>query len=738
MEEEAQPAPSFTIFSNVIAGWAEGFAELLRDDSATTVEIADDLHEAIEAQTDVLVLNLHMRFDEQLPAEQIERLRGRRILAIGFTANWVRRQINELELVTGMSGWDKPMAEVDSQLLGSPEQQKPFRAFKGSHDVSLAERNDETPTLHMAPPRLIEFRPTVDYIATLADDKDCAVVMRQGCVVYAGAYAHPDEFSPEYRNLLRRVAFALAERPVEPIVPIVVERQIHPPGSTRFDLSRWDNNDNNGRTLHFRFDRPTAFTATLEHTGSNAMMLLFMGDAGPQRLHWTRVDSENGETLTIATDIRQPAIDALGHRYWQVQVMNFDPEHDATATLTVRYDTSSSETPLQPLAGSDGFETLNWQSDALFQAAEAGEHNALERFKRVEPSQMDRDTARTVVAREHGFNDWDTLGAHVAWETRGNVPSALAFGARLSYERGLARYPDSFSAPQLSELLGGFPGETITMLEAAFAQAKARGHQQFSTEHLLRSLIDEPPSIHVLRSVGCDIDVLRGELDTLLDAMPTAAFDGETQVSEQACGATYRADFIPALGHEGINAGALLAGILGEDCAAQKLLTAQGIRQASIVLYVSHGIPTVLAPPAPADASVLHPQLESRVHDAFVQAKANHDEFLTTEHLLLSLLPDQDVDATLRPLGVDTSALTQDVALYVEHATPRAQADTSEPQPTRAFNESMQMALALARRAGRAQANPVDALRAICREPDLPSGHLLRQHGASNEGLRDI
>lgn len=726
-DEEAQLAPSFTIFSNVaIAGWAEGFAELLQEGAAATVEIADDLDEAIDAETDVLVLNLHMRFDETLPAEQVARLRERRVIAIGFTANWMRRQVNELELTPGMSGWDEPMVVVDNELLGSPEAKAPFRAFAESRDVPLSERNDETPTLHVGPPRLTEFQPEVDYIVTPADGEDRAIVMRQGGVIYAGAHAHPTGFSPEYRKLMLQVAITLAERPIEPLAAIAVERQVHPPGTSHFRLPPAGDNPDHGRTFYFRFDRPTAFTATLEHTGSNAMMLLFIGDAG-KRLHWTRVDSENGKTLTIATNIRQPAIDALGHRYWEVQVVNFDGENNAVATLTVRYDTSDAGVALLPLAGDDGFETLNWHANALFEAARTGERDALERFRRlvpaVQPQQVDRGTARTVVAREHGFNDWGTLSAHVAWETRGNVPSALAFGARLTFERGLARYPNSFSAPQLGELSGGFPTPTATMLEAAFARAKARGHQHFSAEHLLEALIEQPASNHVLRSVGSDVEALRSELDTILGTIPTATFDGETQVSEGACAATYRADFIPVLGGEGMNPGSLLAGLMGEDCDAQKLLARQGVRQQDFVNYVSHGIPTSVAEPAAPGTSVLSSQLEAVVQRAFADAKASHHEFLTTEHLAAALLDDGDVAAAVRSLGVDVEGFAQDIADYVT-TTPRWD-EPGDTEPTRAFNGAMQVALSLAQRAGRDQASPRDAFDAVLREQDLPTCRLL-------------
>ncbi len=735
-DEETQPKPSFTIFSNVaITGWAEGFSELLQGGLGATVEVADDLHEAIDAETDALVLNLRMRFDEALPAEQIARLRDRRVIAIGFTAYWMRRQVNELELTPGVSGWDQPMVVVDSDLLGSPETKVPFRAFAGSRDVPFSELNDETPTLHVGPPRLTEFKPDVDYMVTLAEDKDRATVMRQGSVIYAGAHAHPAEFSPQYRKLMRQVALALAERPVEPLAAIAVERQVHPPGASRFRLAPAGDNPDHVRTFYFRFDRPTAFTATLEHTGSNAMMLLFMGDAG-KPLHATRVDSENGKTLTIATNIRQPAIDFLGHRYWEVGVANFDGEHSATATLTVRYDTSDTDAPLQPVAGNDGFETLNWRANALFEAARKGERDALERFRRlvpaVEPVQADRETARAVVAREHGFNDWPSLSAHVAWELPNTLPGVLARGARICFERGLARYPDSFSAPQLAELFDGFPEPVTSMLDDAFAQANDRGDQQFTTEHLLAALIDNPVSNHVLHSVGCDTDALRLELDALLDNLPPATFDGETQVSEPFCNATYRADFIPALGHEGMNPGSLLAGLMGEDCQAQRLLAKQGIRQQDFVNYVSHGIPTSLAGPAASDASVLDSQLEAALQRAFAGAKASGHGFLTTEHLAAALLDEGDVAAAVRSMGADVDDFARGVADHVD-TTPRPD-EPDETKPTRAFNEVMQVALALAERAGRDQASPRDAFDAILRERDLPTYHLLA--GAMDGGMR--
>ena len=74
-------------------------------------------------------------------------------------------------------------------------------------------------------------------------------------------------------------------------------------------------------------------------------------------------------------------------------------------------------------------------------------------------------------------------------------------------------------------------------------------------------------------------------------------------------------------------------------------------------------------------------------------------------------------------MGVDVDDFARDVADHID-TTPRPD-EPSEAKPTRAFNEVMQVALALAERAGRDQASPRDTFDAILRERDLPTCHML-------------
>ncbi|MDE0039204.1 MAG: hypothetical protein OXU77_16865 [Gammaproteobacteria bacterium] len=346
---------TFTIFSDANStGWAIAFADLLRDGSSVDVDIADSLEAALDSDADVLVLNLRRRDDEKLSPERIASLAKRRIIAMAPGVDWLCRELDDLEVQGGMISQDLPMVVVDSGLLGERSPNVPISPFAKPQQLS-DDWNPQTPTVYWGGANVDEYRPSVDYIVATEHYDKCAVVMRHANFVYAGVCAHPDEWSMEYRGLMRRVALALAQRPVVDLKPVVVERQIHPPGTVGFDLEPVKHHESAfSRTFHFRFDRPTVFTATLEHSGSKAMMLLFMG--GKKRLHWTRVDTEDGKTLTITANISAASNRAVRHRYWTLNVTNFDDENAASAKLTVRYDTTDSATPILALPGDAGFE----------------------------------------------------------------------------------------------------------------------------------------------------------------------------------------------------------------------------------------------------------------------------------------------------------------------------------------------------------------------------------------------
>lgn len=726
--------PTFAIFSDSkLSGWAEGLAMLLRDGSAARVSIARSLDDAFDDDADVLVLDLDLRRGEKLSPIRIASLGQRRIIAMAPGADWLCAQLDEIEFHGSNVTGDLPMLAVDSSLLGKRGLDERMRPFTKHQDAPSAEWTPQTPRVYFCAGNVAEYRPGVDYILVAEKLETCAVVIRQANFVFAGVQAHPDDYSEDYRSLIRRVAFALAARPVEALVPIMVERQVHPPGSIRFELNPGSSGENTRRVFYFRFERATAFTATLEHTGSDAMMLLFTGDK--KGLHWTRQDTETGETLTVAANISDASIQTLGHRYWMLNVANFDSENGASATLTVRYDSADSPVPIRALPGNSGFEHLNRDAQILFKAARLGDASAVERIERfgstTRPEQIDRNVARQVTAQEHGFDRWEILDGHVAWRLPGSLPSVMAYGAGNFLDRGVARYPESFSIAELAEFTGDFTADSVAMLTTSFADAKARGHGSFTGEHLLSALLENSVSVHVLRSVGCDVDQLGQELRAFVETVPSEALEGDVQASRALCGAVYRANFIPTLGREGTNPGNLLVGLVGEGGEAAKLLERHGVSHGDLVNYVTHGIAAELAGDSEPNASVLDPALERAVHLAFVSARSARHGHLTVEHLLAAVLRVGLVWDTLGSFGVDAHALGRDLATFVETAIPVMAVEGPGPGPTRAFNRIMQMAVAKARSCKRFQATSLDALWALCGERDVPVADFLGHYEIS-------
>ena len=322
------------------------------------------------------------------------------------------------------------------------------------------------------------------------------------------------------------------------------------------------------------------------------------------------------------------------------------------------------------------------------------------------------DAARLAAAREHGFETWEGLEAHVAWtpgfDMRGGTFGATRFDARIR-----AQYGESFTLDQLIEYAEDFTDELRLALLGAMPSDEI-----FSDEHLLLALLDDPISAHALRCAGANTDLLRSQLKG------PAGDDGGRNVAKAVSGAVYRANFIGALGREGINAANLLAGLLGESCAAANLLKDQGIRQRDIVNYVTHGLPGAAVKDQEPGASVLDEQVEQVAQVAFAKARYDASKYVTLDHLLLALLDDSGIDRVLRSMDAKVDALRAELHAYID-VIPVGAGDDDRPQPTRALNRVMQMAVAKARSSARQRATTLDLLWALCGERDVPTADLL-------------
>lgn len=538
--------------------------------------------------------------------------------------------------------------------------------------------------------------------------------------------AHPDGWSPAYRDLFRRLVTGLAERELDEYEPAVVPREVHPPGTMEFELDALQRGSSRGadatyrRKFHFQFDRETVFTATLRHSGSDAAMLCFQG--GPQQHGWTREDAEHGETLTIAVTLRQTAIDAMAGRYWMLDVINFDTAHGMSAELAVRHDALEGG-DIRPLPSSASFEHFHWFAE--------------------QSGSGDPDARRLATARTFGFDDWKTLQDHVAWsepwlpkdgahirdrnllEALAHygesfdiaelvLPTPLPSGARMDDEgllRALEKHGESLGFAQLMEVISKqarVAEDLRGAVETAFARAKADTHASVDIEHLLLALLNDPVADDVLTKCGADTARLRNDLLAGLESLkkaPTAC------ISREIFGVLCRAGFYSALGREGINTANVLVGVFAEPCLSRDLLQHQGVRRQDMIRYLAHGIPKSL-PNSEHSSGVVSAPVEAAMHAAYVGAKQRGHEAFGVDHVLLALVNSPDVsEHVVSP--AERHRIRNELDVFVAN-TPAWSGGS--PRPTRALSRAMQQAVARSRRKGDGAVDADSLVRAIATE----------------------
>lgn len=134
---------------------------------------------------------------------------------------------------------------------------------------------------------------------------------------------------------------------------------------------------------------------------------------------------------------------------------------------------------------------------------------------------------------------------------------------------------------------------------------------------------------------------------------------------------------------------------------------------------------------------MLSPTLDQAIDRAFRNAQQARYEFLTLEHLLLSLLEEQSVIDAILNLGGDIAALREQINVYLEEHCPKFSREQSEgnTQPTLAFQRMIQRAVLHARNAGREEVSCLNALVAIVSERDSYAAFFLRKQEISRLDL---
>jgi ATP-dependent Clp protease ATP-binding subunit ClpA len=125
---------------------------------------------------------------------------------------------------------------------------------------------------------------------------------------------------------------------------------------------------------------------------------------------------------------------------------------------------------------------------------------------------------------------------------------------------------------------------------------------------------------------------------------------------------------------------------------------------------------------------MLSKELEISLNQAFKQAREKHHEYMTVEHLLLSLLDNPTAAKVLRACGAQSDRLRLEVAAFIEETTPLiSDGDERETQPTLGFQRVLQRAVFHVQSAGKKEVTGANVLVALFSEQDSQAVFLLTQ-----------
>ena len=121
-------------------------------------------------------------------------------------------------------------------------------------------------------------------------------------------------------------------------------------------------------------------------------------------------------------------------------------------------------------------------------------------------------------------------------------------------------------------------------------------------------------------------------------------------------------------------------------------------------------------------------ELEQNLNDAFQLAHGQSHEFVTVEHLLLSLLDNSDALDLLQSNNINPDTLKIDLEEFVGSTTPKiAKNDDREIQPTLGFQRVLQRAVFHVQSSGKKEVKGSNIIVAIFSEKESHSVFLLEQ-----------
>ncbi len=127
---------------------------------------------------------------------------------------------------------------------------------------------------------------------------------------------------------------------------------------------------------------------------------------------------------------------------------------------------------------------------------------------------------------------------------------------------------------------------------------------------------------------------------------------------------------------------------------------------------------------------MINQELEQNLNSAFKLAQEQKHEFVTVEHLLLSLLDNTDAIDLLKSNKVNIETLKVDLEEFIGSTTPKISSDSEiDIQPTLGFQRVIQRAVFHVQSSGKAEVKGSNVLVAIFSEKESQSVFLLEQLG---------
>ncbi|MGC1183442.1 ATP-dependent Clp protease ATP-binding subunit ClpA [Legionella sp.] len=126
---------------------------------------------------------------------------------------------------------------------------------------------------------------------------------------------------------------------------------------------------------------------------------------------------------------------------------------------------------------------------------------------------------------------------------------------------------------------------------------------------------------------------------------------------------------------------------------------------------------------------MLNKELEFTLNLAFKEAKEKRHEFMTVEHLLLSLLDNPAAGNVLQACDANIEALRRDLIEFIDETTPKIPEEelNRETQPTLGFQRVLQRAVFHVQSAGKTEVTGANVLAAIFSEQESQAVYFLRR-----------